>query len=99
MQPSSPAPIGTGRAKAATDRDVEYPSALAPGYAVWDGFSNRYWPAVYIADAKGRIQHHHFGEGAYEELERVIQKLLGEAGRGGVSDDLVSVTTEGFEVQ
>ena len=40
-----------------------------------------YWPAVYIADAEGRIRHHHFGEGGYEECEMVIQRLLGEAGR------------------
>ena len=44
---------------------------------------NQYWPAVYIADAEGRIRHHHFGEGEYEECERVIQQLLREAGRDG----------------
>jgi thiol-disulfide isomerase/thioredoxin len=85
--------------EAAKEMDVEYPIALDSDYAVWDAFSNRYWPATYIADAKGRIQHHHFGEGAYEELERVIQQLLGEVGRGGIDDNLVSVADEGFEVQ
>ncbi len=66
---------------AAKDMAVEYPIALDSDYAVWRAFSNNYWPAVYIADAEGRIRHHHFGEGAYEECERVIQMLLGEAGR------------------
>jgi thiol-disulfide isomerase/thioredoxin len=78
---------------------VEYPVALDPDYAVWRAFSNHYWPAVYIADGEGRIQHHQFGEGGYDECERVIQRLLREAGRDRIGDDLVSPTLEGFEVQ
>jgi hypothetical protein len=84
---------------AVRDMTVEYPVALDSDYAVWDAFSNRYWPAVYIADAQGRIRHHQFGEGGYEECERVIQQLLRVAGRDGISDDLVSVADDGFEAQ
>jgi thiol-disulfide isomerase/thioredoxin len=83
---------------AAGDMKVEYPIALDSDYAVWDAFANRYWPAVYIADAQGRIRHHQFGEGGYEECERVIQALLREVG-DGIPDDLVSVADEGFEAQ
>jgi thiol-disulfide isomerase/thioredoxin len=84
---------------AAKEMRVEYPVALDPDYAVWRAFSNHYWPAVYIADAEGRIRHHQFGEGGYDECERVIQRLLREVGRDGIGDDLVSPTLEGFEVQ
>ena len=84
---------------AAQDLRVEYPIALDPDYAVWRAFANNYWPAVYIADAEGRIRHMHFGEGGYEECERVVQMLLREAGRDDVADDLVSVADEGFEAQ
>jgi thiol-disulfide isomerase/thioredoxin len=77
---------------------VEYPVALDSDYAIWEAFSNRYWPAVYIADADGQIRHHHFGEGGYEECERVIQRLLRDAG-GDEIDDLVTVSPVGFEVQ
>jgi thiol-disulfide isomerase/thioredoxin len=84
---------------AANDMRVEYPIALDSDYAVWGAFSNRYWPAVYIADAQGRIRHHQFGEGGYAECERAIQQLLREAGRPGVRDDLVSVAPDGFEAQ
>jgi len=73
--------------------DVRYPVALDPEYAVWDAFANRYWPAAYIADRDGRIRHHQFGEGGYDEQERVIQGLL------GVDGDLVSVEPAGFEAQ
>ena len=78
---------------------VEYPIALDPDFAVWRAFDNNYWPAVYIADAEGRIRHHQFGEGGYEECEMVIQRLLREAGRDGIADDFVSVADEGFEAQ
>jgi thiol-disulfide isomerase/thioredoxin len=85
--------------QAAKDMRVEYPIALDSDYAVWRAFSNRYWPAVYIADAQGLIRHHQFGEGGYEECERVIQRLLREAGRDGIGDGLVSVAADGFEAQ
>jgi thiol-disulfide isomerase/thioredoxin len=85
--------------QAVRDMNVEYPVALDSNYAIWDAFSNRYWPAVYIADAEGRIRHHQFGEGQYEECEMVIQQLLREAGSEGIGDDLVAVADDGFEAQ
>jgi len=85
--------------QAAQDMRVEYPIALDSDYAIWRAFNNRYWPAVYIADAQGRIRHHKFGEGGYREAETVIQLLLREEGRGDVGDGLVSVDAEGLEVQ
>jgi thiol-disulfide isomerase/thioredoxin len=72
---------------------IAYPVALDPDYAVWEAFTNHYWPAAYIADAEGRIRHHHFGEGGYDEQERVIRELL------GVDGEPVEVEPEGFEVQ
>jgi thiol-disulfide isomerase/thioredoxin len=78
---------------------IEYPVAIDSRYGVWQAFSNHYWPAVYIADAEGRIRHHHFGEGGYEECERVVQQLLREAGSSDVADDLVSVAEDGFQAQ
>ena len=79
--------------------NVEFPIALDPDYEVWNAFANRYWPAVYIADHEGRIRHHQFGEGGYDECERVVQQLLREAGSDGIGDDLISITPEGIEAQ
>jgi thiol-disulfide isomerase/thioredoxin len=79
--------------EAAQEMAVEYPVALDSDYGVWRAFDNSYWPAAYVADAQGRIRHHRFGEGGYEELERVIQQLL------GVDGALVSVSPDGFEAQ
>jgi hypothetical protein len=79
--------------EAAKEMRVEYPIALDSDYRVWRAFDNHYWPAVYIADTEGRIRHHHFGEGGYEECERVVQRLL------GLEDELLSPALEGFEAQ
>ena len=53
---------------------VEYPIALDSDYGVWNAFGNRYWPAVYLADAEGRIRYHH-REGEYDDGEWMIQHL------------------------
>jgi len=78
---------------------VDYPVALDSKYEVWRAFSNQYWPAAYVADAEGRIRHHRFGEGGYEEIERVVQRLLRDSGRDGVPDDVVPDAGDGFEAQ
>ena len=70
---------------------VEYPIALDNDYGVWRAFANHYWPAVYLADAQGRIRYHHFGEGEYAMTEMVIQQLLIDAGAEDVDQDLVTV--------
>jgi thiol-disulfide isomerase/thioredoxin len=77
---------------------VDYPVAVDSEYVIWRAFSNNYWPALYFVDAHGRVRHHYFGEGSYEQSEMVIQRLLTEAGATGIGDDLVSVDPRGFEV-
>src|SRR5262249_7575807 len=78
--------------KATTDLKIGYPVAIANAYAIGRAFQNQYWPAHYFIDAEGRIRHHHFGEGEYDESEHVIQQLLAEAGKTNVAADLVAVT-------
>jgi cytochrome c biogenesis protein CcdA/thiol-disulfide isomerase/thioredoxin len=66
--------------KAVADLHIGYPVAIDNDFAIWRAFHNNYWPAHYFIDAQGRIRHHHFGEGHYEDSERVIRQLLAEAG-------------------
>jgi hypothetical protein len=82
--------------RAIKEMDVRYPVVVDNEYAVWQAFGNNYWPALYFVDAQGRIRHHHFGEGEYEESEMVIQMLLREAG-ADVDQGLVQVEPEGVE--
>jgi cytochrome c biogenesis protein CcdA/thiol-disulfide isomerase/thioredoxin len=82
---------------AVADLKIDYPVAIDNDYAIWRAFNNQYWPAHYFMDAQGRIRHHHFGEGDYDESERVIQQLLAETGKTGVAEDLVAVNASGAE--
>jgi hypothetical protein len=74
-------------------REIDYPVAIDNDYEVWTAFANHYWPALYFVDRDGVIRDQHFGEGRYEESERVIQQLL------GVERELVSVEPRGVEAQ
>jgi hypothetical protein len=76
---------------------IDYPVAIDNNYAIWHGFNNEYWPAHYFIDADGRIHHHHFGEGNYDESEHVIQELLREAGHQNITSGTVSVPGTGVE--
>jgi cytochrome c biogenesis protein CcdA/thiol-disulfide isomerase/thioredoxin len=76
---------------------IGYPVAIDNDYKIWRAFENEYWPAHYFIDAKGLIRHHHFGEGEYDESERVIQKLLADAGDGNVPTGVVAVNASGAE--
>jgi thiol-disulfide isomerase/thioredoxin len=84
--------------RAVKDMRIDYPVAVDSNHAIWRAFGNAYWPALYFADAQGRVRHRHFGEGEYERSEMVIQQLLAEAGIGGSPRGLVSVDPRGLEV-
>jgi len=79
--------------QATKDMAIEYPVAADNDYAIWNAFDNHYWPALYFVDRDGDIRDQHFGEGRYEQSERVIQRLL------GVERELVSVEGLGVEAE
>jgi thiol-disulfide isomerase/thioredoxin len=81
--------------RAAQAMGVEYPIAIDNDYAIWRAFDNHYWPALYFVDPRRSIRAHQFGEGRYEESERILQRLLQEAGADGVSADLAAVDADG----
>jgi cytochrome c biogenesis protein CcdA/thiol-disulfide isomerase/thioredoxin len=81
--------------KAVRDLKIDYPVAIDSDYDIWQAFNNQYWPAHYFIDGKGRIRYHHFGEGEYEESERVIQKLLQENGARSLTTEVTDVAAAG----
>jgi cytochrome c biogenesis protein CcdA/thiol-disulfide isomerase/thioredoxin len=87
----------TNVAKAVEDLKITYPVALDSNYAIWRAFNNQYWPAHYFIDANGVIRYHHFGEGEYDESERVIQELLKEKNANLNVAGLVDVKAAGAE--
>jgi thiol-disulfide isomerase/thioredoxin len=82
---------------AVNDMKIDYPVAVDNNHAIWRAFDNQAWPALYFIDAQGRVRHHHFGEGSYEQSEMVIQALLREAGATNVSHEPVSVNARGLD--
>jgi cytochrome c biogenesis protein CcdA/thiol-disulfide isomerase/thioredoxin len=83
--------------QAVRDLKITYPVAIDSNYRIWQAFHNEYWPAHYFIDGKGRIRHHHLGEGEYDESERVIQELLKEDGAKSLADGTINVTASGAE--
>lgn len=63
----------------AVDRHgITYPVVMDNDRETWKAFENRYWPRKYVADHEGYIRYDHIGEGAYQETEKIIQRLLEE---------------------
>jgi thiol-disulfide isomerase/thioredoxin len=80
-----------GVRQATKTRGIDYPVALDNDYGVWNAFANNYWPALYFVDREGAIRDDHFGEGHYEQSERIIQRML------GIEREPVSVAGTGVE--
>jgi thiol-disulfide isomerase/thioredoxin len=80
-----------GVRQAVAQRQIDYPVAVDNDYVIWSAFDNHYWPALYFIDTGGIIRDSHFGEGRYEQSERVIQRLL------GIERGPVTVTGQGVE--
>lgn len=62
------------------EHELSYGVLLDPERQTWERFANHYWPAKYLVDHRGYLRWEHFGEGAYGQTERWIQRLLREAG-------------------
>jgi cytochrome c biogenesis protein CcdA/thiol-disulfide isomerase/thioredoxin len=83
--------------KAVRDLKISYPVAIDSDYKIWQAFNNQYWPAHYFVDGKGRIRYHHFGEGEYDQSERVIQLLLKQNGAHSLSEGVIDISASGVE--
>jgi thiol-disulfide isomerase/thioredoxin len=82
---------------AVRDLRVVYPVAIDSDYGIWGAFHNESWPAQYLVDGEGKIRYHHFGEGDYGQMERVIQELLKQNGATNVDTSIVNISADGIE--
>jgi len=76
--------------------EIKYPVVQDNNYETWRAYNNRYWPAKYFIDKDGKLRDTHFGEGEYDESERIIQELLVET---GVSVDASQIDNPKYTVQ
>ena len=67
-------------AAAVKELGIRYPVVQDNDFAIWKRYGIRYWPTTLLVDKRGIIRYHHIGEGAYQETEALIRRLLAEQG-------------------
>jgi hypothetical protein len=82
--------------RAVEDLRVAHPIAVDTDRCIWRAFGNRYRPALYLVDGRGRVRYHHVGDGDHERSERAVQHLLTEAGARGAVREPVAVDATGI---
>ena len=55
---------------------IHYPVGLDNSSATWQNYRNNYWPAAYLIDATGTLRYVKYGEGDYQQSEKLIRQLL-----------------------
>jgi thiol-disulfide isomerase/thioredoxin len=60
---------------------VAFPVVVDSNFYIADAYGNRFSPRLFLIDKTGTIRFDHTGEGAYEETELTIRKLLHEIDR------------------
>ena len=66
--------------QAAKRLGVRYAVVLDNDGAIWNRFGVRAWPTALLVDKRGIVRYWHIGEGAYDESEAMIRRLLAEGG-------------------
>ena len=59
---------------------IRYPVVQDNDFAIWKRYGVRAWPTTILLDRMGVVRYRHIGEGAYEETEAMIRRLLQERG-------------------
>ena len=59
---------------------ILYPVVQDDDFAIWNRYAVRAWPTRVLVDRSGVVRFNHIGEGAYEETEALIRRLLDEKG-------------------
>ena len=57
---------------------IRYPVVLDNEMKIWDRWGVRAWPTLVLVDRRGVVRYRHIGEGAYDETEAMIRRLLAE---------------------
>jgi thiol-disulfide isomerase/thioredoxin len=82
--------------RATASLGLGYPVVMDNDHALWNAFGNQAWPGFFFIDAQGRVRTKLFGEGSYEQSERLIQQLLSETG-APASTDVADISGQGAQ--
>lgn len=64
---------------------IKYAVVTDNDYATWNAYGVNAWPTVFLLDKTGQVRWSHVGEGAYNDTEKTIQKLLAENTSAGAN--------------
>jgi len=62
---------------------LDHPVMIDNDFSYWSALGNRFWPAFYLVDKRGRLRYHFFGE-THDgdpralQIEAAVEKLLSE---------------------
>ena len=65
-------------AAATKELGIAYPVVQDNAHATWKRFGIWGWPTAVLIDKKGVVRFRHVGEGAYDDTEALIRRLLAE---------------------
>jgi hypothetical protein len=57
---------------------IKYPVVTNNDYSTLKAYRVEAWPTLFVLDKQGRVRWAHVGEGAYNETEEVIKRLIAE---------------------
>ena len=74
--------------------DIRYPVVTDNDNSTWNAYRVEAWPTWFVIDKQGRVRWMHVGEGAYEETEQLIKKLLAESNTETMTDKIEKTDAE-----
>ncbi len=59
---------------------IRYPVAIDSDNLTWKSYGNQFWPRQTIVDSTGAVCWEHAGEGDYDKMGEIVERLLKEIG-------------------
>ena len=66
--------------RAVQQMKLDFPIAVDNDYAIWRAFDNRYWPALYLIDARGRLRRASLRRGRVRTIGKGHPRVAGGNG-------------------
>lgn len=77
-------------AEAVARYNVRHPVVNDADFAIWKHYGVKAWPTLMFIDPEGKVIGHHEGEFSVNDLDKVIQKMIGEyEAEGMINTDLL----------
>ena len=62
-------------------KNIKYPVVVDNNYGIWQDYACDAWPNTFVIDQEGVIRLSQTGLGRYDDMEKLVQKLLSKSGK------------------